>query len=191
MIEVGSVAAVLASYLVGTFPSAQRVAGRTITAEGSGNPGASNALRVAGRRAGALVLALDLAKGALPTLAALLISGRLLAVACWAAAVAGHVFPGTRRLRGGKGVATGGGGALVLYPVVSMFLLVVFAVVARVSGKASLGSLAIALGLVGGVMVAGRPAWEIAVVIVIVAVVVVRHAANISRLVHGRESSLR
>lgn len=189
--EFGWIVAVVASYLVGTFPSAQLVAGRAITRQGSGNPGASNTLRVAGRRAAVAVLALDLAKGAVPTLIALLVSGRPLAGMCWAAAVAGHVFPVTRRFRGGKGVATGAGGAIVLYPLISVALLPLFAVVTRLTGKASLGSLAIAAGLVVGVVVTGRPGWEVALTTVIVLLVVVRHSANISRLVRRREPSLR
>jgi len=189
--ELAWVAAVVASYLVGTFPSAQLVAGRSITWEGSGNPGASNALRVAGRRAGAAVLLLDLVKGAVPTLIVLVAAGRPLAGACWAAAVLGHVFPAWRRFHGGKGVATGAGGALVLYPVIALVLLPVFAVVTRLSGKASLGSLAIAVGLVAGVAVTGRPGWEVVLTAGIVTLVVVRHAANISRLVRRREPSLR
>jgi len=189
--ELGWIVAVVASYLVGTFPSAQLVAGRLITQQGSGNPGASNTLRVAGRRAAASVLALDLAKGAVPTLVALTVSGRPLAGLCWAGAVAGHVFPVTRRFRGGKGVATGAGGALVLYPLISVALVPLFAVVTRLTGKASVGSLAIAAGLVVGVVVTGRPGWEVALTTVIVVLVVVRHAANISRLVRRREPSLR
>lgn len=190
MIEVGWIGAVVLSYVVGTFPSAQVVAGRAVTQQGSGNPGASNTLRVAGRRAGAAVLALDVAKGAVPTLVALLGSGRPLAATCWAAAVLGHVFPVTRRLRGGKGVATGAGGALVLFPMIALALVAVFVVVAGLFHKASVGSLAIALGLVAGVVVVGRPTWEFAIVAGIVALVVVRHAANISRLVHRREPSM-
>lgn len=191
MTELGWLVAVAASYLIGTFPSAHLVAGRTITEQGSGNPGASNTLRVAGRRAGAAVLLLDLAKGALPTLVALLVSGRPLAGLCWAAAVAGHVFPLTRRFRGGKGVATGAGGALVLYPLIAVVLVPLFVVVTRLSGKASLGSLAISIGLVAGVVLTGRPGWEVALTAVIALLVVVRHAANISRLVQRREPSLR
>ncbi|MGI9600986.1 MAG: glycerol-3-phosphate acyltransferase [Acidimicrobiales bacterium] len=191
MNELGWLIAAVVSYLIGTFPSAQLVAGRAVTRQGSGNPGASNTMRIAGRRAGAAVLALDLAKGAVPTLIALMVSGRGLAALCWAAAVAGHVFPVTRRFRGGKGVATGAGGAIVLYPLIGLVLAPLFVVVTRLTGKASLGSLAIAVGLVAGVVVTGRPTWEVVVTTAIVVLVVARHAANIARLVRRREPSLR
>src|SRR5690349_18914145 len=97
------------AYAAGTFPTAQLVGrrlGRDPTREGSGNPGATNVYRTAGRRAGLMVALGDVAKGAVPTAVGYLVDGRPLATVAWAAAVAGHVAPVTRRLRGGKGVAT-------------------------------------------------------------------------------------
>jgi acyl phosphate:glycerol-3-phosphate acyltransferase len=164
-----------------------RRAGHDPEREGSGNPGASNVLRIAGRRAGAIVLLLDAAKGAVPTLTALLVVGRPLAAACWAAAVVGHVAPITRRFRGGKGVATAAGGGAVLYPLVSIVLATVFVVVARLGRRASVASLSIAVLLPVGVALTGRPGWEIGVAAAVAGVVVVRHAANIGRLWRGDE----
>src|SRR4051794_41765478 len=103
---------------MGTFPSAILVARRRgvdPTATGSGNPGASNVYRTAGKRAGLIVALADLAKGAIPAGVGWAAAGRPVGFACWIAAVLGHVFPATRRFRGGKGVATasgGGGGVL-------------------------------------------------------------------------------
>src|SRR5690349_2170234 len=99
---VGAGAGIAASYVLGTFPTAQLVGkrvGHDPTREGSGNPGASNVYRTAGRAAGALVLLGDAAKGAVPTAIALVASGRPLAAWCWVAAVLGHVIaiPGVRR----------------------------------------------------------------------------------------------
>jgi glycerol-3-phosphate acyltransferase PlsY len=186
--------AVPLAYLVGMLPSAQLVArraGHDPTSEGSGNPGASNVLRIAGRRAGAAVLALDAGKGAVPTGLALALSGRPLAAACWTAAALGHVFPVVRRLRGGKGVATVAGGAVVLYPLVSVGLLVVFAAVAGLGRRPSVASLTVAVLLPLAVAATGRPAWEVAVAAVLSALVVVRHAGNIRRLARGEEQAIR
>ncbi len=144
------IAPVVVAYLLGTVPSAHLVAGRRgldPTKAGSGNPGATNVYRVAGRRAGLVVFAADAGKGALATGLGLLVGGRTLGVACWAAATVGHVLPLTRRFRGGKGVATAGGGSWVVFPVVALCCSVLFALVARMTGKASLGSLAIAVVL--------------------------------------------
>jgi acyl phosphate:glycerol-3-phosphate acyltransferase len=182
------------AYGVGTFPTAQLVGrrlGRDPTREGSGNPGATNVYRTAGRRAGVLVGVVDVLKGAVPTGVGYLVDGRPLATVAWIAAVAGHVLPLTRRLRGGKGVATAAGGAAVLHPLVALALGVVFAVVARLSHRASLGSLAIALLLPVGVAIVGRPAWEVVAATALGALVLVRHGANLRRLLTGTEQAYR
>ena len=84
-------------------------------------------------------------------------------------------------------MATGGGGALVLFPVVGLVIVAMFALVARLSGKASLASISICLALPLGVAVTG-PGWsEFLVVVVICALVLVRHRGNIRRLATGRE----
>ncbi|MDP9074234.1 MAG: glycerol-3-phosphate acyltransferase, partial [Actinomycetota bacterium] len=86
--------AVAASYLLGAFPTAElvgRARGRDIHTEGSGNPGATNTYRIAGRGAAALVLVADVAKGAIAARAG---------AACGVAAVLGHCYPPTARARG-------------------------------------------------------------------------------------------
>ena len=187
------VALVAGAYLLGTFPTAVVVAGtrgHDVLAEGSGNPGASNVYRVAGRRAGALVLAGDLVKGVVAAAAGYAAGGRPLAMACGAAAVIGHCYPVTRRFQGGKGVATGAGLAAVLYPALAAACAVVWLATARVQRTASLSSLAAALTLVFGVVAFGRPAWEIAAVLAVVGLVLLRHRSNLARLVRGEERSL-
>jgi glycerol-3-phosphate acyltransferase PlsY len=181
------------AYLLGTFPTAilvGRRAGRDPTQEGSGNPGASNAYRTMGRRAGVLVLAGDLSKGAVAAGLGLGTGNRAVAVGCGLAAVVGHVLPATRGWRGGKGVATAAGMAIVLVPVVAAVLAVVWAVVARVTGTASVASLAIAAGLPVGAAVAGRPAGEVAACAAVGVLVVLRHRENLDRLRRGEERTL-
>ncbi len=185
---------VVIAYVLGTLPSAQVVAGRSgvdPTSAGSGNPGATNVYRTAGRRAGLVVFAFDVGKGVVAVLLGMAIAGRPLALACWAAATVGHVLPVTRRLRGGKGVATGGGGSIVLFPVLAVGVIALFALVARVTGKASMGSIAIALALPVAVAAAGNTTREILVTAAISALVLVRHVANIRRLLTGEEGSWR
>jgi glycerol-3-phosphate acyltransferase PlsY len=187
-------ASIALSYLVGTLPTAQLV-GRRVgvdpTQAGSGNPGASNVYRLGGRRAGFAVLLLDMLKGAVPAAAGLAVGGRPLAVACGLAAVVGHVLPATRRFRGGKGVATAGGFAIVVWPVPSAVLAVVFLVVARLLRIASVGSLSMAAGLPVLVALTGRPAWEVAAAAALSLIVVVRHRENIRRLGRGEERPIR
>lgn len=182
---------VIVAHLLGCFPSA-RLVGRRVGfdpgAAGSGNPGATNALRLGGRAAGAAVLALDLAKGAAAAGVGLVVDGRGLAVLLGAAAVTGHVLPVTRRFReGGKGVATAAGATMVAEPVVAAAAGAVFAVIALVTRRASAASLAAAVLVPVGVAVAGRPASHIAGWAAVAVLVVVRHAANVRRLVAGTE----
>ena len=185
---------VVIAYVLGTLPSAQVVAGRSgvdPTSAGSGNPGATNVYRTAGRRAGLVVFAFDVGKGVAAVALGMAVAGRPLALACWVAATVGHVLPVTRRLRGGKGVATGGGGSIVLFPVLAVGVIALFALVARVTGKASMGSIAIALALPVAVAAAGNTTREILVAAAISALVLVRHVANIRRLLAGEEGSWR
>lgn len=182
------------SYLLGTFPTALLVGrreGRDPTKEGSGNPGASNTLRTMGRRAGALVLLGDLGKGVAATGIGWAVGGRALGVGCGLAAVVGHVFPISRRFRGGKGVATGAGMAAVLLPLPSVVLALVWGLVLAVTRVAALASIAVALGFPVAAVVVGRPAGEVAALAACSALVVFRHTENLQRLRRGEEAAFR
>jgi acyl phosphate:glycerol-3-phosphate acyltransferase len=184
---------VVPAYLLGTFPTAilvGRLEGRDPTQEGSGNPGASNTFRTMGRRAGAIVLLGDIAKGALAAAGGLATGHRGVGVACGLAAVLGHVYPVTRQLRGGKGVATGAGMAVVLLPGVTLVLAVVWAVAVKAFGAASVGSVAVAIGLPVGAWVVGRRPAEVAAFAACGVLVVIRHRDNLDRLRRGEERSL-
>ncbi|MDQ2650863.1 MAG: glycerol-3-phosphate acyltransferase [Actinomycetota bacterium] len=186
-------ALVVPAYLLGTFPSALLVGrrrGLDPTRAGSGNPGASNALRTMGRRAGAMVLLGDAGKGAVAAGVGWAVGGRGVGVACGLAAVLGHVAPVTRRFRGGKGVATGAGMTLVLVPLVGVVLGALFAAVAKLTRTASVGSLVIAAGLPIGVALAGRPAAEVAAFTACSLLVIARHRTNIDRLRRGDEATI-
>lgn len=187
-----ALALVPVAYLLGTFPSAVMVArsrGVDILTQGSGNPGASNVARVLGTRWGALVFVLDALKGATPALVGLVLDTRPGAYAMVSAAVLGHMFPATRKFRGGKGVATMAGAMLVLHPVVWLALFAVWIVARWTTGKASLASLLITIGLPVGVAIDHGPGWEVLCVIGLCALVLVRHVDNIKRLIDRRELS--
>lgn len=122
------------AFLLGSIPTGlllARAKGIDIRAAGSGNIGATNVGRILGRRLGLLCLVLDLLKGFAPTLAFGLASGlagrfnpeareALLYLAVAAAAILGHVFSPWLRFKGGKGVATGLGAMLAVFPVLSI-----------------------------------------------------------------------
>jgi glycerol-3-phosphate acyltransferase PlsY len=177
------------AWLLGTFPSAGIVArahGRDITQEGSGNPGATNVTRILGWRAGAVVLAADFAKGAIAAGVGLVVGGRPAALILGAAAILGHIFPLYRK--GGKGVAVGAGVLTVLYPVLVLVGAVVWIVIARVMHKASLASVVCAGLFPIAVLATGwYDTWEVVLLAVLAALVVVRHAANIRRMIRHEE----
>jgi glycerol-3-phosphate acyltransferase PlsY len=166
-----------------------RSRGVDILSQGSKNPGASNVARTLGARWGALVFLLDAAKGALPALLGLALDTRPGAYVLVSAAVLGHMFPATRRFRGGKGVATMGGAMLTLHPLPSLVLLAVWLLARKLWGKASLASLMITVGLPIGVAISGVAAWELVFVVALCVLVLFRHIDNIKRLIGRRELS--
>jgi glycerol-3-phosphate acyltransferase PlsY len=181
------------AYFVGTFPSAVLIArsrGLDITTSGSGNPGASNVNRLMGKRFGIVVFVLDGLKGALSVAAGFVISGHAGALTLLCAAILGHVFPVTRRFKGGKGVATAGGGVLTLYPLIGLAMLALWLAVTKTTKKASLGSLAIAIGFPCGQLIAGRPLNEILVGTGISLFMIWRHVPNMKRILRGDELSV-
>lgn len=184
---------VIPAYLLGTFPSAVMVArsrGIDITKVGSGNPGASNVSRVMGRTWGVLVFALDALKGIIPALVGTFVVGEdKVAYALIAASVLGHMFPVTRRFKGGKGVATMAGAMFVMQPALSAILGVVWIVVLKLTKKSSVASIALIIGLPVLALLFHVPGWEIATMIAINALLLLRHGSNIKRLLRGTELS--
>jgi glycerol-3-phosphate acyltransferase PlsY len=187
------VALLPAAYLLGTFPSALLVAranGIDIAAVGSGNPGASNVTRALGWRKGVWVFVLDALKGAVAAGLGLLVDGRPAGYWLGAAAIVGHVFPIIRRVRGGKGVATGGGVMAVLHPLVAVMLMVAWFAVSRLTAKASIASIVVVALLPVGVAATGSPGWEVAASIALCALVMARHLGNMKRIMTRREPKL-
>lgn len=155
---------------------------------GSGNIGATNVLRTGSKSLAALTLALDLGKGA----AAVAIGaqwGPSAALAAGVGAVLGHMFPLWLRFRGGKGVATALGVLLVLEWPLALAGVLVWVATALATQYSSLAALvgAVVAAVLGGFL-APRPT---AIVVALIAfLVVLRHRANIRRLIAGRESRI-
>jgi acyl phosphate:glycerol-3-phosphate acyltransferase len=184
----------VASYLVGAFPTARlvgRAVGRDVYAEGSGNPGATNTYRIAGAKAGAVVAAADALKGALPAvLGAKLTRSRAVGAACGAAAVVGHCFPWPAPGRGGKGVATAAGMVLAVDPGLALGAAPVWVTVTKLTRRPSIASIALAAGLPLAAVVWRRPGWELATFTIVGGIVLARHEDNVRRLVRGEEHAL-
>jgi glycerol-3-phosphate acyltransferase PlsY len=185
----------VATYLVAAIPFGLVVyrirTGKDIRAEGSGNIGATNVLRNAGKRMGVLVLGLDVLKGLLPVVGA-----RLLWDVEWVpplvalVAVVGHCFPAYLRFRGGKGVATALGAIVGFAPLAALALVGIFLVLVVPTRIVSLGSMmaAAATWLVLWMFGFGWPAVALGAATGVV--IVFQHRKNLVDLVHGRERRL-
>lgn len=155
---------------------------------GSGNIGAANVLRSAGKAAAGLTLILDAGKGA----AAVALAGGLDLPVGWVAgaglaAVAGHLFPVTLGFRGGKGVATSFGVILALRPPLAAVALAVWLAVALASRYASLAALCAAAALPAAALALGEQRRVVALALVLAGLVLWRHQDNIRRLLEGTE----
>lgn len=162
-----------------------RALGRDLRASGSGNPGATNAGRVLGRKWGGLVLVLDVAKAYVPTLLALQVLGLAVALVAGLAVVLGHVYSPFLRGRGGKGVACALGATLAVEPLVGLAAVLVFGVTlpfVRAVGEASVVATAVLLllGVLGGLgllrLVEVAVGWWLVVLSVLV---LARHRRNV------------
>lgn len=200
------------SYLLGAIPFGLLIGlsrGVDIRQHGSRNIGATNAGRVLGRKYGLICLYLDILKGLIPSIVAgaLLVSAPIDPGMLWQwmlvglAAVLGHTFPIYLGFRGGKGVATTIGVALGVFPYFTVGMIAAlfgYFVARTISGMVSLGSLAIAvifpLAVLAYLVTSGLALaqyWPLlAVSGTLGLLIIVRHTANISRLIRGEEPAV-
>ena len=188
-------ALVLLAYLIGSVPTGVivgRLAGTDVRAGGSGNIGATNVARTAGHTAGVVTLAGDVGKGAAAVLLGRALGGGIdMAEAAAVAVVVGHVFSVFLRFTGGKGVATGFGVGLALFPQAMILPLGVFGVVAAATRLVSLASLAGALSTPVAMAVLGADRSTVMVMLLVAVLIAVRHIDNIRRLRRGVEPRFR
>ncbi len=190
-------AGVVVAYLLGSIPAAYiagKLRGIDLRQHGSGNLGATNVFRLMGPKVGAIVMAFDLAKGALPVYLLPGLTGvqprGWWAIGYGVAAIVGHVRPVYLLWKGGgKGVATSAGVFLALTPIATGVTTAIWIVVLLQSGYVSLASLVSALLLPLGVLIAegaGSPLFYVSLILAVF--VVWTHRANIGRLRRGEES---
>ncbi|HVS10613.1 MAG TPA: glycerol-3-phosphate 1-O-acyltransferase PlsY [Planctomycetota bacterium] len=191
-------AAILASYLVGAVPFGLLLVrasrGVDLRQVGSGNIGATNAMRAAGKPVGLAVFALDFLKGLVPVLLAAPAAGgglspRELQVACGTAAVVGHCFPVYLRFRGGKGVATGCGALLAIDWRIFLAGGAVWLATLAATRFTGLASMLMGLAFVAAAWVLWRErAPEVVAGAGLLALLIlVRHRKNIARMLAGTE----
>lgn len=194
---------VVFSYLLGSIPTGYLLVrlfrNQDIRSVGSGNIGATNVLRSGGKGLGAATFALDVVKGALAVGLAAWIAPQMATafpprdIEALAAVVAviGHMFPVWLRFRGGKGVATGFGVFLVAAPWAALAAITVFIILLLLSRYVSLASIlgAGSFPVFAWFLVRGeKPAPFIAAQIIVALLIILKHHANIRRLMSGTEN---
>ncbi len=189
------------SYLLGSIPFgylAGRLAGVDVRTCGSGNIGATNVLRVVGKRWGYPVFLLDALKGFAAVRLAFMMVGRdpsasefadFYAILAAAACVAGHSFPVWLRFKGGKGVATSVGALLGVVPIAAISIFLVWVLVFLITRYVSFASILAALTLPLVVALLDRSRGHVLLFFsaAMTALVVWRHRPNIARLIAGTE----
>ena len=186
----------LFSYLIAAIPFGLAITtvygGETdIRSAGSGNIGATNVARLYGWRLATPVLALDIAKGALPVLIGTAIwsdQGNLWLLLLALAPFLGHCFSIFLEFRGGKGVATGAGALLVLAPLPMLATVILWAALLGVFGRSSMASLISALFLL--IVAALLKLAALPAILLLCAGIAYTHTANIQRLVRGEEKQV-
>ena len=194
---------IIVSYLLGSIPFgyiAGRIAGIDIRTAGSGNVGATNVVRILGKRYGYPVFALDVLKGFGAVKISMVMSGQHLE---WNSpeisgmvgaifSVLGHVFPPWLKFKGGKGVATAAGALLALMPIATLIGVAVWIIVFWLTRYVSLASVVATTALPIVILVIGSPDGHSGRLLAyssvcVAALVIWRHRSNLSRLLRGTE----
>lgn len=191
---------VIPAYLIGMIPFSvlvARKAGFDLYKTGSNNPGASNVIRVAGLKWGMLAMALDILKGFVPTfLSSVFVdnfisaqSARVITFLVAIASICGHVFPLFRK--GGKGVATGGGAAVALFPLPGIVAILIWALIMKISKMPVVASM-LAIGAL--TIIVGfnyKYLWEFILVFGLYVLIAIRHIPNIIRIFKKTENQVK
>jgi acyl phosphate:glycerol-3-phosphate acyltransferase len=186
----------LGSYLVGAIPFGllfgKTLGGVDVRAVGSGNIGATNVLRAAGKKAAILTLVADCLKGLFPVLlAAMLFSDERLSVLSGIAAILGHTYPVYLKFKGGKGVATSFGVVLAVAPVTGLLCLLTWAAATVFWKYSSLSALmAFTLYPIVTFAIHGDSKPQGFLSLFVFGMIYYRHRENIKRLIAGTEAKI-
>ena len=197
MNTVSLLASIILSYLLGAAPFglmfSKLLSGVDVRTIGSGNIGATNVLRAAGKKAAILTLLADVLKGLIPVLLVKSVfHDDIATVLSGAAAVLGHNFPVYLKFKGGKGVATSYGVVLAVAPWIGVFCLLIWLLVAYIWRFSSLAAL---------ISFAGYPVLTFFIIspqsrpynslsLFIFSMIYYRHRENIKRLLSGTEPKI-
>jgi len=185
----------LSAYLLGSIPFPYLLAklktGHDIREMGSGNVGATNVMRTAGKTLGILTLLLDVAKGAVAVLAGrYLLHQNLYGAIAGFFAMLGHAYPVFLGFRGGKSVATGAGAFLILSPFGIVSSIGIFAILIRFSRIVSLSSMLASAMFPVFAWLYGAEKQIVLWGAICAGLIILRHRPNIQRLLNGTENRI-
>ncbi|HCX73817.1 MAG TPA: acyl-phosphate glycerol 3-phosphate acyltransferase [Candidatus Cloacimonas sp.] len=192
----------IAAYLIGSFPTSfvmgKLIRGLDIRQYGSGNVGATNALRVLGTKIGLFTLLVDIGKGFLTIFLVRKLlpeASNLFFIGIGLTTILGHIFSIFLKFKGGKGVATSAGVFLALTPLALALAFAVFVIVVAITHYVSLGSILAAITLLVTELVINLKnsfsQLELLIFVFIVALfIITMHRSNITRLLAGNENKL-
>lgn len=188
---------IVLAYLLGSIPTAvwySRIFHKVdIRQHGSGNAGATNSLRILGKKAGIIVLLIDLLKGILAVSIARIIlpENETAVLIAGFMAVMGHLFPVFAQFKGGKGVATSLGVVLAVYPLGALVCIGSFIVVVFLTRIVSLGSLFGALAFLVAILFMQPTNYTLQIFAgAIFVLLTITHRQNAKRLFNGTESKI-
>lgn len=185
---------IIMSYFIGNIsPSviiSRRYNNSDIREHGSGNAGATNVMRVMGKKAGIIVFLIDMLKGILPTALGMYFGNIEVGFFCGVSAVLGHIFPMLLGFKGGKGVATSLGVGLVLAPLYALTGFLVFGLIVMKTKYVSLGSIMGTLTFPILQIATVRNPVVVVMSFVLGMLIVYSHRANIKRLLSGTENKI-
>lgn len=212
---------IIVSYFIGNISPAtilSKASGIDIRNEGSGNPGATNVLRVMGKKAAIITLIIDIAKGFIATRGGCLLAlyafpkfckdivclsdatnaAAVISACCGLAVFCGHVWPIVFKFKGGKGVATGLGVLFATDWKTALICLGIFLIVVIATKMVSLGSIiaAVSFPIIYFIRltVKGQPVsgafYIMTPLMAMVVILVIKHRANIKRIIKGEENKL-
>lgn len=187
-----SIFSIILSYFLGNVSPAiiiGRLAGIDIRSQGSGNAGATNVLRVLGKKAAIATLLIDILKGVLAVLIGRYMLNQDLAIACGMAVFLGHIWPVIFGFRGGKGIATAFGAIITISPSLGLIAAAIAFAGIIITRRVSIGSMAAAISLPIIAYALSPESW--AWTLPMVAIVIFKHRTNIIRVIKGEEPKIK
>lgn len=185
----------IVSYLIGSIPFTLIIGkfffNKDLRRHGSGNLGASNAFRILGKKAGIVILVLDLFKGTIPVLLGYWLAPEYFHVFLFGLAAAiGHVFSIFIKFQGGKAVATSGGAVLGFNPILFLVLLSAFLLTLKLTKYVSVASSVAAITFVIASLFLQD--WLMIILSILVAILVItKHISNFKRIKAGTEHKIK